>query len=366
MPRAISLGRVLLMAAFAHAPFASIACAQDPVGPITLQETSVKVPEATTAKVTVEKITYEKWKDAWRISNGACEMVVVPAISRVMHFAPDGGKNILWLNPKTLGQTFDKDNGQWNNMGGDKVWPTEQGLWGKHAKRNGWPPPYWFDCCPSTPEPIKGGVRLTSQMSPQFGAVCVREFVMDETKPLVRIRQLYRKTEGEPVPMTFWTITQINQPLFSMLPLGGADDKGLRYKAMGAGLKPDGFKATASLIAVYNQPAAAQKVGVTADAELAGGWVAAAWDNVVFVESHKLVKDGKYPDGNCGGELFAADKGGGSYVEMELLSPLITLEKGQELRDDAVWQLMPLDQKPEDPEKLAAPIQAAHKAALGN
>lgn len=341
-----------------------VACAQGQ-DPSPLQEPSMKVPAASTDNVVVEKIEYQKWKDAWRIRNGACEMVVVPQISRVMHFALPGGKNILWLNEKMLGLVIPQDNGQWNNMGGDKVWPTEQGLWPKYGVKNGWPPPYWFDCCASTVEPIKGGLRLTSSPSPTFGAVCVREFVMDETRPLVHISQWYSKTEGDAAPMTFWTITQVRQPLFAMLPLGGADEKGLRYRPMGSGLKPDFSKVCPSLIWLQNSAKDSQKAGVTADADLAGGWVAAAWDNVVFVESHKLVKDGKYPDGNCGGELYTAPAEAGSYVEMELLSPLTTLAKGQKLRDDTVWQLIPLDQKPVDPEKLAAPIQAAHKVALG-
>ncbi|MCY3023763.1 MAG: hypothetical protein NTW87_32690, partial [Planctomycetota bacterium] len=192
---------------------------------------------ASTADVTVEKTDFMGWKGACRISNKACELVVVPQISRVLHFSPKGGQNLLWINGALAGKTVPSDDRQWHNFGGDKVWPTAQTLWQKYTGRAGWPPPYPFDCGVGTVEPIPSGVRLTTPKDPQFGAVCVREFVMDAQRPLVQVRQRYEKSDGAPAEMTLWTITQVRKPEFALLPLG-KEDQGKQYRKLQSLIEP--------------------------------------------------------------------------------------------------------------------------------
>ena len=66
-----------------------------------------------------------------------------------------------------------------------------------------------------------------------------------------------------------------------------------------------------------------------------------------------------------GGSPFAADRNLGQYVELELLSPLTKLAKGQKLANDQVWQIVPLpDGASTDPQKAAAVARRLHQAAL--
>lgn len=315
--------------------------------------------------VKVEKITFCGWTNAWKVSNGACELVVIPAINRVMSFSPAGGSNILWVSPDARGQVIKKDDRQWHNLGGDKVWPTAQGLWQKYTGRNGWPPPYAFDCGIATAEAIPGGLRMTSPEDPDFGAVCVREFVMDPVEATVHIRQYYDKSKGNPVEMTFWTITQVRHPTYAMLPLGREQD-GKRYRKLG-GLLDSQFAVNSTVLTLKNDEKDAQKVGVAPDENFNTGWIAAYMknDGVLFVESHKLDREPAYPDGGCHGEIFAGNKGSGMYTEIELLSPLKTLKAGDKLQHDMVWQLVRV--KPgeaDDAEKAGALAAGAHSAAL--
>src|SRR5690242_3564273 len=83
-------------------------------------------PSPAASPVTVEQITYKGWPNAWRVRNPECELVVVPAVSRVMHFSLTAGPNVLWENPDLAGKTFPTDDGTWHNIGGEKLWPTQQ------------------------------------------------------------------------------------------------------------------------------------------------------------------------------------------------------------------------------------------------
>jgi hypothetical protein len=120
-----------------------------------------------------------------------------------------------------------------------------------------------------------------------------------------------------------------------------------------------------SVLAIRNDEADGQKVGLTPDAERHQGWLAAAYDGLLFVQSHRLDKQAAYPDGGCHAEIFAAQKALDLYIELELLSPLRELKPGESLADDAIWQIVPLPkERLEDPERAAEVARKAHETAL--
>ena len=317
-------------------------------------------------RVRVDQVDFRGWRDSWRISNGACELVVVPSINRVMSFSLAGGANLLWVSKDANGQVFAQDDGRWHNLGGDKVWPTSQDLWKACTGRNGWPPPFAFDSAPACAAPIPGGVRLTSAVDANFDAVCVREFVMDPSNAVVNIRQWYDKRMGKPMPMTFWSITQVRRPDISLLPPGSAVN-GPGYRKLGD-LQPECLSAQVSALALRGSETVCQKIGVTTNTACDNGWVGALWqgEGTLFVQSHRLVRDGAYPDGGCQAEIYAANRENGSYAEMELLSPLQTLPAGERLRHDVVWQLvrLPADVAA-DAARVGAMAEQAHRNVIG-
>ncbi|HVF11381.1 MAG TPA: hypothetical protein VNA16_11285, partial [Abditibacteriaceae bacterium] len=68
-------------------------------------------------KPAIARITYNGW-DAFRLTDGRAEAVVVPTIGRVMHYGLIGGQNFLWHSSR---KTFNDK--EWKNWGGDKTWP---------------------------------------------------------------------------------------------------------------------------------------------------------------------------------------------------------------------------------------------------
>jgi len=317
------------------------------------------------AQVKVEQVSFCGWHDAWKISNPVCEMIVVPSLCRVMSLAWTGGPNLLWVSPDAAGQTFPTDDRQWHNLGGDKVWPAEQSRWLAYTGRKRWPPPHAFDSGVGRVEPIPGGLRLISPVDPDFGAVCVREFVLDPVAPRVRLHQYFDKHGGPVQKMTFWTITQVAAPTLALLP-PGAEQDGSRYCLLSDGPFLGTFSEQSG-VALHTLPRISQKVGILPEAAQENGWVAATFavGETLLVESHALEAEGAYPDGNCQAELYADAGVNGPYVEMELLSPERAMAAGERLTHDEVWQLVRLPSgAATDPLRAVAAARQAHAQAL--
>ncbi len=309
---------------------------------------------ATVPGVSIEKVAFHGWKDAWKISNAACELIVVPQVSRVMSFSLKGGENLIWIAPTANGQVYPQASNEWRNIGGDKIWPEPQAVWG-------WPPPYFFDNAPSDAEAIPGGVRiLTQKVSPRLGSILVREFVLDAEKARVTVRQHFEKSVGEPIPMTLWNITQVRKPEYALLPLGAEDDKKLRYRGFGdKKIEAPALQIHDTVLSLRNDEAG-PKVGVRPLPDGSNRWVAAVYPSCLLLESRQIEKGAAYPDENCNAELFASPANLGTYIELELLSPVKALKPGETLADDSVWQLVPLTPaQAKDPEQAAAAARAA-------
>lgn len=315
--------------------------------------------------VRVERVDFRGWTNAWQLSNAACELVVVPQVSRVMSFALRGGANLLWVAPEANGQVYETDDRQWHNLGGDKVWPAPQDLWLKYTGRNRWPPPHAFDSGRGDAEPIPNGLRLRTPRDPDFGAVCIREFTLDARRPLVRVRQRYEKDAGGPVEMSVWGIMQVRGPTLALLP-PGAGGRAARYETFegpGAGR----LRLRDSVLSLESDSAVSQKVGVPPDARRSQGWVAGVMprDGAMLVLSHRLEEDA-YPDRGCHAEVFTSGAGSSPYTELELLSPLRTLRAGDRLDHDVVWQIVSLGtDDAADPVRAAVRAREAHRHAVG-
>jgi len=157
--------------------------------------------------------------------------------------------------------------------------------------------------------------------------------------------------------MSLWTVTQVRTPDYALLP--APENK---YKPLGE-IVPEALKQTGGAVSIRNDRDKPQKIGVAPAKDAKYNWVAGVFGNVMLVES-RLVQKGQYPDGNCPGEIYTAPARDGSYVELEMLSPMTELSAGQALRDDAIWQIVRLDHPQPSIEKTATAASSAHEAAV--
>lgn len=310
--------------------------------------------------VRVEPVEFRGWTNAWRLSNAACELVVVPDITHIMWFSLKGGSNLLWVSDEAHGGVVQEPAVRWHNFGGDKVWPTDESNWRPVMKRR-WPPSYEFDGGCGSAQPVPGGLRLESPEDPAFGAVCVREFVMDPVNPLVVMRQWFEKRHGEAVPMMFWTISQVRPAAANILPLSERSGSNSGYCVLGV-LSNVASAVEGDWLKLVNHGSFCQKAGVGWRQAGDNGWVASLFrdEEVLLVQSHARVPGAVYPDQGCQAEIFTGSQEFSLYTELELMGPMMRLAAGERLSHDVVWQLVPI--KGREPLSLAGAGQLAQQA----
>ena len=153
------------------------------------------------------------------LRNGQTEVVVVPAIGRIMSlgFAGDGGaSDPLWRHGQ-IGPNLAGDENGWINYGGDKAWPAPQAEWERMVGK-GWPPPTTFDATAHAATMKGAAIEMVSPIDPAYGMRVRRTVSLFDDHML--IDTAYEKVEGPSVRVAVWTITQLVSPdrVFALLP----------------------------------------------------------------------------------------------------------------------------------------------------
>jgi len=280
----------------------------------------------------IASIAWHGWTDCYLLSNGVIEAIVVPAIGRVMQLRLAGDTvGTLWENRALDGQTQQTARRDWLNFGGDKCWPAPQSEWPALLGRD-WPPPHTFDSLPMEAIATERAVILSSQVDPDFGIQVVRHVELDPKRPVMRIRTEFRKLSGDPVTVSIWTITQMQDPerICALLPAKSRFPRG--YIPL-LNAEPAGVKIESGVLSLVRHPRAYVKIGADA-ASLA--WV--GQNCVVRIDTE--VEPGEYPDGGCVTQIYT-NPNPLHYVELETLGPLATLSAGGLMERTTVYTVLP-------------------------
>jgi hypothetical protein len=309
--------------------------------PALLAFTSVTRAEAPPAKsMSVDKIAYQGWPEAYRLSNGTVDVVVVPAVGRIMRFGPVGGANLLWENPKLAGHPASPGK-EWANFGGDKVWPWPQDDWPQRAGR-AWPPPVAADQAAHTVEPRGDSIRMTSPVIEGYGVRIVRDVRLEPTGTRLTIDS---RLENAEKPADFaiaaWTVTQFPRPdqLFArVLPDSTLKDG---YRPL-SDEKWQGVRALeGGRVFVAGPQSKGVKLGFDADL--------LAWRKGPDL----VIGRASFPDSDASPK--PAERGqmwnntDPAYIELEFTAPLAVPAKQKlpTLRTTWEWQQIPADETPE-------------------
>jgi hypothetical protein len=295
-----------------------------------------------TSAAKIERLAWGGWAEAYRLSNGDAELVVVPAVSRLLHYGFAGGANLLWQNAAVAGRPPGVE--QWTNYGGSKTW-----IWPEHEwpTRTGsaWPPPTDLpDTIGSTAEIRDDGtLRLTSSPIRRFGLTLVRDLRLADSGTRLEIRSEIRKDSGASFPIAVWTVTQMpaDGALFARLMSGSRLADGYKsYFGSFAAVTHEG----PDVLVIERQSAEYAKIGMDADL--------LAWQrgDVLFVErsAGRDVPLAEYALGDRAQiySHFDADPNlppGVSYVEMELTSPMRASRIGESVTLETSWELLRLE-----------------------
>ena len=292
--------------------------------------------------------TYQN-RPAYKLTNGAVEAVVVPAIGRVMSFGKVGGPNLLWNNdPAQIAVTG------WKNYGGDKAWLSPQSNWKLFHGANNWPPEPVLDGEPLQADVLTGGkLRLTTGLS-KTGIRLIRTMYFDDNGEFV-IEQTARKEAGAPVKAGIWSITQVvpGQAVFCPINPDTQYKDGLFH--FQTTLPQTTTRVAPNLIRIEPKsgPGGA-KMGF--DSKISA--LAAVKDGVALVQKSAR-PDGQYPDGadeaGFPTELYINGDPKVYYAELEILGPLQPYYVGTSYTHTVRWSLHDLPSTDADsPEVLAA------------
>jgi len=280
----------------------------------------------TIAAVSISKTNYHGWADSYLISNGNAEIIVVPAIGRIMQFRFAGDADgPFWENRALDGKSPDPSSKDWGNFGGDKTWPSPQSDWPKITPR-GWPPPVAFDSLPVEARIEGSKLRLLSPVDPHYGIRTERLITIDPTAAKMTIETTYFKTEGEPRKVGGWIITQLADPEDVLL--RATAEKFVKQ----SGDLPLDLKYSKDGYHLKRSPTKNTKIGT--DASIL------EWRNkklTLKIESPR-VAGGEYADENSSAEVYTnADPL--TYVELEMLGPLKTMKIGDTLSQTNTYTL---------------------------
>lgn len=301
------------------------------------------------AETKITKSPYHGWPEAYTLSNGKVEAVVVPAIGRVMQFRFAGMEaGPFWENRAMDGKAPDSNSSDWGNFGGDKSWPSQQADWPRLTGR-GWPPPAAFDSMPVEAK-VEGEILvLVSRVDSHYGIRERRMISLPGNVSQMRIVTEYEKAEGAPVKTGVWIITQLKDPERVFMPIPAKTLFRDGYNKQSDSL-PEGIERDGRWISCTRSAKESSKIGTDASALI---WADSKF--VVLIESPRIPRK-EYPDNGSSAEVYT-NPDPLKYVELEMLGPLRTLKMGDKLAQTNTYSIFARSALP-----LAEQVRAVSKS----
>jgi hypothetical protein len=294
------------------------------------------------AGVVVHNADYHGLK-AITLRNHTSLVIVVPKTGRILSFQLCDYKkceeNPIWNNPQ-LGAGLKPDDEGWTNYGGDKSWPAPQSDWPKITGK-GWPPPTGYDHMPFVASTKGSTLTLTSPVDPSYGIRVRRVISLDDRKPILRVTTTYEKITGAEVPVSVWTITQLNAPErgYILLRENGKIPGGFTKPPHDSPNSPypfDKVSVSGRLLSFTRDPKVKRKLGSDGDRLL---WLGRT-QSLLIEQNSNASPNAEFPDGGLHSQVYT-NPDELPYVELELFSALKTMKPGDTTSLEATYSLYP-------------------------
>ncbi len=295
-------------------------------------------------QVKAQKVDYRGWKGTVKLTNGLVELYAVSAVGpRIIDFRPVGGSNIFHVRKEELGKSGEKE---FRLRGGWRPWLAPE-VDPKVA------PITWFpDNVPCKVEFHPTFVRLIGPKEPASGIQKVVDISMFADQPRVRVTVRLRNISFKPVTYSAWSLPVLKPGGRAIVPLDVGDLDALaeirkiilwsygnptdpRFTFFNRFVIVDQSKVPPRerLIGKLRRHNDEGKVGV----DTKKGWTAYYHpaDQVLLIQRFPYRKGAIYPDGGCTVEVYSCQE----FIEVECLSPLVTIPPGKEYVFPMEWWL---------------------------
>ena len=241
------------------------------------------------------------------------------------------------LGPRIIGLYAKGVEGNLFAVTPDAHWPTPHGEYFLHGGHRLWTAPEDpFYTCPEADVQItaeENRVTLRSNVD-ACGLEKEISFQLAENKVALTHRITWHGEEA--IELAPWTITQVRLGGMAILPLSSMDTGLLPNRNLVfwpySQLKDERFRLYDPWILLQGRPdKAAFKVGNYNPY----GWIAYAFENVLFVKRFPVHPVNKYPDMGCNVESYVKD----TSVELETLGVLTRLEPQASVQFEETWEV---------------------------
>lgn len=265
------------------------------------------------------------------ISNESVILKCNLKIGRIIWYSHIGSKNLMWINPD-ISEDIKKQ--RWVNHGGDKVWIAPGSSWPINETGKKIPDPStdgkpWILLSKTN---LK--IVMQSSVSQKFGVELTRTIELKNDSSEVVISHTLNKKNESIHPTHIWTVSQLIEPEYGLIGIADGQTEPYFKSLTRRPLPKECVIVDPSNKAARfdNYPPKDPKVGSL------GKWVAAIYPQYIFLQSGPLYINSQYADNaNC--ELYFSNHF--KYMELELLSPLTKMKKGQSINFEVHWKLIP-------------------------
>lgn len=286
------------------------------------------------AELAAEEAPPAEWGSVLTQQNEHLEVRIAPQIGRIIHLASPDGENLLRQDATLIGQTdIPEGRWDWNNHGGDWLWPVAQDRWDLLGVDRRWPPPAVFEYAPwSAKQDADGEILLWLDVGEPLNIRISRRIFFDPEAPdRLIIEQSILRTAPSDIPVCLWQISQMHQAerVTLHVPESTRHENGYHH-IQGPEPEPDALTLDADKLIVNVAGAKGAKFG-TDGTRIAGTGAA----GTLHIEVLNDDTPGELPDGGC--SLALAVGRNGEYAELETMSVERNLAVGETLKNRLVY-----------------------------
>ena len=280
----------------------------------------------------VKFISYKGWKQNAHLTNGVVELIVTLEVGpRIIHYGFVGGPNVFGEFKNQLGKCGEE---KWMIRGGHRLWVAPE-----HK-----PMTYELDNrSVESVEEIPDGLRVVQRPGPLTGIRKSMDITIARRGSRARILHTLTNAGKKPVQCSAWALSVMPKQGVAILPLPklvSHDERCLPNQNWSLWSYTDmtdpRLQLGSKYLLVRQDPRRGPfKLGMAQRQ----GWVAYLRGGTLFVKNF-VRKDGfVYPDNDVNFEVYTDE----NLLELETMSPLVTLKPGQSVQHEERWLLAKRD-----------------------
>ena len=282
-----------------------------------------------------EVASYAGWNRNLRLTNDHLEMVVTLDVGpRIISLKTTQGENIFKNYDEQLGRMAEAD---WMIRGGHRLWIAPEDVTRTYHLDN-----HPLDFTENT---ATGEIVFESIQEPGGRILKTLGVTIDPHSARVTVHHTARNADSKPLEFATWALSVMKPGGLQIIPqppLGEHPRDLLPNRTMVlwpyTDLSDSRWRLGQRFITLQQKAdCPPTKLGLAHQEK----WVAYVTNDSVFIKSFDHIAGETYPDGGCNFETFTNS----DMLEIESLSPLKTLQPGEEISHSETWTLLPLETK---------------------